>query len=135
MLDDELVGFASGIPSSVLIQGLRLRAFFKDALADLLPREILTKPKHGFGMPFAEWTRTDPRLRALAGDSLTDLKRRDVFSPAFLDDVLDAHHKDRDRELCGVAWDLMMLEAWWQAHDAPGSAVSRAPSKALGSAA
>lgn len=135
MLDEDLVTFAAGIPSTVLIQGLRLRAFFKDAVADLLPPAILTKPKHGFGMPFAEWTRTDPRLRALAGDCLSDLKRRDVFSPAFLDDVLDAHHKDRDPNLCGIVWDLMMLETWWQAHDAPAPARRVADANALGSAA
>ena len=119
MLDDELVAFAAGLPSDLLIQRFRLRAFFKDAMAGFLPEAILTKPKHGFGMPFSEWTRQDPGLWALVGDSFAGLKQRQIFRAEFLDAVLRAHAQNSDPQLSAIVWDLMMLEVWWQAHEAP----------------
>jgi asparagine synthase (glutamine-hydrolysing) len=119
MLDGGLVEFAAGLPSNLLIRRMRLRAFFKDAMAGFLPEEILTKPKHGFGMPFSEWTRAHGGLWSLAVDAFAGLKARRVFRADFLDHVLASHAADRDPELSAIVWDLLMLEIWWQAHEAP----------------
>ncbi|MBK1696016.1 asparagine synthetase B family protein [Rhodovibrio salinarum] len=119
MLDPGLVEFAAGLPSNLLIQRFRLRAFFKDAMVGFLPQSILTKPKHGFGMPFSEWTRSDAGLWALVVDAFAALKTRKIFRADFLDQVLRAHADDSDPELSAIVWDLLMLEIWWQAREAP----------------
>src|SRR3546814_12940232 len=62
-LDDELVAFCATIPPELQLKDGRLRAFFKEAFRDFLPEEVIAKKKHGFGMPFYEWTRDHPRLR------------------------------------------------------------------------
>src|SRR3546814_7338882 len=67
-LDDELVAFCATIPPELQLKDGRLRAFFKEAFRDFLPEEVIAKKKHGFGMPFYEWTRDHPRLRQLAYD-------------------------------------------------------------------
>ena len=117
MLDAGLVAFAAGLPSDLLIQRFRLRAFFKDAMAGFLPEPILAKPKHGFGMPFSEWTRSDPGLWSLVVDAFAGLKTRKLFRADFLDTVLRAHAADGDPDLSAIVWDLLMLEAWWQARE------------------
>jgi tetratricopeptide (TPR) repeat protein len=73
----------------------RLRYFFKEALRGFLPEEIITKTKHGFGLPFGPWLQTHRPLQQLALDSLADLKKRDVVRPEFIDELtstlLEAH--------------------------------------------
>ena len=118
LLDDDLVEFAAGLPEHWKVRRMRLRWFFKQALKDFLPGAILSKSKHGFGLPFGLWMRTDPGLQALAYDSLQQLKRRHIIQPAYLD-LLRGHHRSGHASYYGVMiWILMMLEQWLQANAA-----------------
>ena len=114
-LDDALVAFAERLDPDLKLKGLKLRWFFKHALRDFLPPEILTKSKHGFGLPFGIWLGRDQPLRELAFASLESMKRRGIVRTAFIDqlraDLLD-HHATYYGEL---VWVLMMLEQWLQA--------------------
>jgi asparagine synthase (glutamine-hydrolysing) len=65
-LDHVLVEFASRIPREVQIQGLAGKRILKKAVEDLLPHEILYRPKLGFPTPWSGWlagprSRYDPR--------------------------------------------------------------------------
>jgi len=117
MLDEELVEFAARIPSSLLVKGLDLRHFFKKAMAGFLPNDVIHKKKQGFGMPFAEWTRSDPTLWRMVTDAFATLKGRHVFREDFLDRVLDAHRESAASPYSGIVWDLLMLELWWRKRD------------------
>ena len=69
LLNEALVNFSGRLPISYKIRGQRLRWFFKEALKDFLPREIITKTKHGFGLPFGVWALSHPPLRELVDDT------------------------------------------------------------------
>src|SRR3546814_7942139 len=90
-LDDDLVAFCATIPPELHLKVGRLRAFFKDAFRDFLPEEVIAKKKHGFGMPFYEWTRDHPRLRELAYDSLASLPGRLFLRAAFFHMAMAQH--------------------------------------------
>ncbi|WP_193369799.1 asparagine synthetase B family protein [Pelagibius marinus] len=115
-LDDDLVAFCATIPPELLLKDGRLRAFYKDTFRHLLPQEVIAKKKHGFGMPFYEWTRDDPRLRELAYDSLGSLRGRHIISGGFIDEVRRQHARPARTPYDGLVWDLMMLELWFASH-------------------
>lgn len=115
-LDDDLVAFCATIPPELLLKDGRLRSFYKDAFQDFLPAAVVTKKKHGFGMPFYEWTRDHPRLRELAYDSLVSLRGRHIVSGSFLDQVMRQHGRPARTPYDGLVWDLMMLELWFASH-------------------
>lgn len=115
-LDDDLVAFCATLPPELHLKDGRLRAFFKDAFRDFLPEEVIAKKKHGFGMPFYEWTRDHPRLRELAYDSLESLRGRHLVRGAFLDRVMNQHARPEPTAYDGLVWDLMMLELWFDSH-------------------
>ena len=56
-LDHELVEFAARLPDSWKLRGFTTKRILRSAAADLLPREILERPKMGFPVPFADWMR------------------------------------------------------------------------------
>jgi asparagine synthase (glutamine-hydrolysing) len=115
-LSDELVAFSLRVPSRLKLKGRQLRWFFKHALRDFLPREILTKPKQGFGLPFGVWTREHPGLRDLARQSLDALKGRGLVRPEFVDELWDLHQNVHAAYYGVMIWILMILEQWLQAH-------------------
>jgi asparagine synthase (glutamine-hydrolysing) len=110
-LDEDLAAFSAQLPASVLMEGMRLRGFYKQAMQGFLPPEILDKKKHGFGMPYDLWIRSNPRVRQLVGDNVTSFKRRAYCNPAFIDNLLARHNSD-DPRYAGRLWDIMILEMW-----------------------
>jgi asparagine synthase (glutamine-hydrolysing) len=122
MLDPDLVAFAATIPPDTLIRRLELRHFFKHAMRDFLPAQVLSKSKHGFGMPFTEWTRTDPRLRDMVDDAVARLKTWGMFRPEFLDTVLTAHRNAGGSIYDVIVYDLLMLERWQRERESPATA-------------
>lgn len=58
-LDRELAEFAFRLAPSARLRGLALKRVLRAAVADLLPREILRRPKRGFGVPLDRWFRED----------------------------------------------------------------------------
>lgn len=116
MLDDDLVELSIEIPSSDKIRSSNLRAFFKDAVKGFLPDATLTKHKHGFGLPFGVWLKTDEKLQELVYGTLAALRSRRIFDDAFIERVT-AEHRDGHAGYYGYAiWDLVMLEQWLQSH-------------------
>ena len=118
MLDREVIDFSLRLPPQFKVRGQQLRPFYKDATRGFLPDEILDKEKHGFGLPFGLWLKTDPGLRELVQDSLTDLKKRQVVRSDFLDEVVMEHQVGHASYFGYVIYDLVMLEQWLEAHRA-----------------
>ncbi len=113
LLDEEMVGFSAQLPASLKVRGFKLRYFFKQALRDFLPAEILAKPKHGFGLPFGLWMNSDDSLRELTENSLSALSRRGIIKPEFIL-KLQQNHREYPSYYGVMIWVLMMLEQWLQ---------------------
>jgi asparagine synthase (glutamine-hydrolysing) len=56
-LDIEFVDLARRIPWQLKLHGGSTKWILKKALAPLLPQEIISRPKKGFGMPIGRWLR------------------------------------------------------------------------------
>jgi asparagine synthase (glutamine-hydrolysing) len=112
LLDEDLVDFSGRLPAALKVRGHQLRWFFKHALRDFLPREILAKSKHGFGLPFGLWLREHPGLRALAEDSLHGLGQRGLIRREYIDRVFDLHRTGHAAYYGVMIWVLLMLEQW-----------------------
>jgi asparagine synthase (glutamine-hydrolysing) len=114
LLDQEIVKFSCGIPSSVKMKNRQLRWFYKEAMKGFLPEQILNKPKQGFGLPFGIWLKDHQPLKELAYDSIGDLKKRHYFQPEFLDHTIKMHQSIHAAYYGELIWVLMMLELWLQ---------------------
>ena len=116
MLDDAVVAFSARLAPGLKLKGTRLRYFFKQALRGFLPDQIITKSKHGFGLPFGTWLQTHRPLQAIAMDSLLDLKKRQIVRPEFIDELTSKHVRDHAAYYGTMVWVLMMLEQWFAQH-------------------
>ena len=110
-LDEDLANFSATLPADVLMPGQTLRGFFKQAVQGFLPPEIIEKKKHGFGMPYDLWIRSNPRVHQIVGDNVASFKRRAWCRPDFIDTLM-AGHASEDARFAGRLWDIMILEMW-----------------------
>ncbi|MGB8435824.1 MAG: asparagine synthase-related protein, partial [Burkholderiales bacterium] len=116
LLDERVVEFSAHLAPELKLKGTRLRYFFKESLREFLPKEIIAKSKHGFGLPFGIWVEKHRPLRELAMDSLADLKRRGIVRPEFIDELTGVHLKNHPSYFGVMVWVLMMLEQWFKHH-------------------
>jgi asparagine synthase (glutamine-hydrolysing) len=111
LLDHGLVTFAASLPASMKIQGQRRKHILKQAVADLLPADLLERTKQGFGVPLGLWFRTD--LREVLADTLqpSRVRERGYFQPSVVDRLVQEHLTGR-RDHTWRLWQLVMLELW-----------------------
>jgi asparagine synthase (glutamine-hydrolysing) len=60
-VDAEIVRLVLGLPGAWKLNGGRQKPLLQDALGDLLPSEVMHRPKMGFTLPFEDWMQS--RLR------------------------------------------------------------------------
>jgi asparagine synthase (glutamine-hydrolysing) len=111
ILDVDLVRFSTRVPARYKQRGAVGKAVFKLAMEPYLPRQVIYRPKTGFGAPLRRWLRKE--LRPLVEETLSEsvLKRRGIFDPA-------AVQRLRRDDLAGrvdgtyTIFALMTLELW-----------------------
>lgn len=116
LLDDELLLFSARLPADMKIEHFKLRSFFKNAMKGYLPDRVLTKSKHGFGLPFGVWMKEYTPMKELAYDSLFGLKKRNIVKSGYVDQLIDMHQSEHSHYYGEFIWVLMMLELWLSAH-------------------
>lgn len=111
LLDHKLIEFVAGMPASMKMRGDKSKYIFKRAVADLVPKEILTRSKQGFGVPIGEWI--NDQLRERTHDTLRDrvTRERGYFQPEYIDVLLAEHERGR-RDHSAALWTLLMFELW-----------------------
>ena len=112
LLDERLVDLSARLAPNLKLRGTQLRWFFKDALRDFLPPEVISKQKHGFGLPVGAWLTGHKPLFELAADSIQSLRRHGVVRAPFVDDLLGARLREHPKFYGTMAWVLMMLGLW-----------------------
>jgi len=107
MLDHRLVEYALSLPSHFKLEEKRLKAILKDAVANMLPAQLLERPKTGFSLPMGLWLRNEMRARLLT--VLHGNTARVLFKPTFL----KACRENIDsRGLERTLWTLLVLLSW-----------------------
>ena len=80
-LDPDLIDFATRLPVGFKQHGRTGKWIFRKSMEGILPREVIYRPKTGFGIPLRSWmTAKDNRIEA---DYLSraSLSRRGLFDP------------------------------------------------------
>lgn len=111
-LDGRLLDFSLKLPTNYKLKGLKLRWFFKEALRGFLPDEIITKKKHGFGLPFGPWAVQHAPLNTLARDSLHGLADRQIVRREFIETLLSEHLPAHPGFYGELVWIMTMMEQW-----------------------
>jgi asparagine synthase (glutamine-hydrolysing) len=111
LLDLELVDLATRIPTGHRQKGMEGKAVFRRAMEPFLPREILHRPKSGFGAPLRRWMRNELRETVEETLSPASLTPRGLFAPAAVRRLLEM---DRAGRIDGAytLFALVSVELW-----------------------
>lgn len=112
-LDHHLVEYAMGLPRSLKVSGTSGKHILKQALEEILPRDLLYTRKRGFGAPVREWFRDG--LGSWFDSHLLNspMRKRNFLDYGFVDRLLDEHRR-RQKDWGFHLWALLNLSLWYE---------------------
>jgi asparagine synthase (glutamine-hydrolysing) len=110
-LDTELLELAGRLPPRLKARGISLKRVLKAAIGDLVPPEILKRPKKGFGVPLDRWFREDLRAYVAATLGAADARVKQHLVPEHVDRLI-GEHQSRGRDHGHALWTLLTLEVF-----------------------
>ncbi|MCB0255199.1 MAG: asparagine synthase (glutamine-hydrolyzing) [Anaerolineae bacterium] len=114
-LDHRLVELAASLPVVAKVNNGQTKVLLRQVVADLLPHQILERPKVGFGLPMRQWMQAG-ELHDLAADLLhgQTFRQRDLFSSATVAEMF-SQHQSGERDYGHQLYQLLVFELWARA--------------------
>ena len=113
LLDYRLIEFAAQLPSNLKYRNGQKKWLLKEITHKYLPKEMMDRPKQGFGVPITEWFKDELKDYFMVYLDPARLEQENIFNP---DVVLEL----RDRYLSGETegadrlWRILMFQMWYE---------------------
>lgn len=108
-LDYTLVEYVMSVPDRYKYP-VTPKKLLVDAMGDLLPSEIVARPKMGFTFPWKHWMKNE--LRGFCEEKINSLAMRGHFRKEGLLDLWRSFLNDDPRVTWSRIWMLVVLESW-----------------------
>lgn len=130
-LDHKLVEFSARLPERMKLRGLTTKYILRQAMADKIPAEILTRKKMGFPVPVGAWLRG--QFRPLLDEYVLGARalERGIFEADFVRNLVARHEAGENH--AERLWMLMNFEIWQRRFlDGEDVSIPRAVASAAG---
>ncbi|MBX9866415.1 MAG: asparagine synthase (glutamine-hydrolyzing) [Burkholderiales bacterium] len=110
-LNHKVVEFASSLPLDYKLADGRGKIILRDILYRYVPRSMIERPKHGFGIPLDRWLRDG--LKPLVLDLLSPQKieKFKILDNANVQEIICEHMNKRANH-GSLLWKLLILQQW-----------------------
>jgi asparagine synthase (glutamine-hydrolysing) len=113
-LDRELMDYVAALPDRFKLRGRTTKWLMREAFRSVLPREILTRGKMGFGVPLATWFRGELREPLQSLLLAPTARLRQYLDGDYVRRLVEAHLAGREN-LEHALWLLLTFEVWLRA--------------------
>ena len=122
ILDKDVMELSYQIPHKFKYARGDKKHILKDIAYDYIPKELLDRPKVGFGVPLDKWLRGPLREQLLDYSSYDYLKRQDIFDADYVPDMITRYIDTGDagpatgENYSKLAWSFFVFQQWYQTY-------------------
>ena len=113
LLDHRLIEFVAQLPEHLKINRGNKKYLLKQIVHDYVPKEIMERPKMGFGVPVFSWLRSD--LRYYAEEYMNDaaFEKHGLFKKEGVRHVM-TNFFNGNRNYNSLFWYLLVFQMWYK---------------------
>lgn len=114
LLDYRLIEESFHIPHKYKYHRFEKKHILKEITYQYVPKELLDRPKKGFGVPLRKWLRTVLKDEITRYADATILRRQDIFDPEAVKELI-AHQEKSDKIMySSMLWSFYVFQKWYQ---------------------
>ena len=122
LLDTAVVEYSFRLPHEFKYKKGNKKRILKDITYDFVPRELLERPKTGFGVPLDKWLRGPLKEQVLSYGDKTFLAGQGIFQPDFTAEFLENYMKTGDKgagsgeNYSRILWAFFIFQKWYESY-------------------
>lgn len=122
ILDADVMTFSYRIPHAYKYAAGDKKHILKDIAYDYIPKELLDRPKVGFGVPLDQWLRGPLKEQLLSYTDSALLKRQNLFDIPYLQKTIERYLETGDKgpatgeNYSGLIWSFFVFQQWYQTY-------------------
>lgn len=120
ILDRDVMEYSYRIPHEFKFYKGDKKHILKDIAYDYIPRELLDRPKVGFGVPLDKWLRGPLKEQLLAYSEKDYLEKQGIFDADYVSSMIREYIKTGDggpatgANYSKLSWSFYIFEQWFQ---------------------
>jgi len=124
IMDTKVMEYSFRIPHGFKFMNGDKKHILKDIAYDYIPRELLDRPKVGFGVPLDKWMRGPLKDQLVDYSNKDFLKKQGIFDADYVNDFVDNYLKNGDmgpatgRNYSKIAWSFFIFQQWYLQYNA-----------------
>ena len=122
ILDKEVMECSFKIPHKYKYAGGSKKYILKDIAYDYIPKELLERPKVGFGVPLDKWLRGPLREQLSDYSSYEYLKKQGIFDAEYVSGKVGEYIKTGDAgpatgaNYSKITWSFFVFQQWYETY-------------------
>lgn len=122
ILDKDVMEFSYRIPHEFKFSNGVRKYILKDIAHDYIPKELLDRPKKGFGVPLDKWMRGPLKEQLIDYSDETFLKNQGLFDSEFASQFVRTYLENGDggpatgRNYSKVCWPFFIFQQWYNCY-------------------
>ena len=119
IMDTDVMEYSFRIPHKFKYMNGDKKHILKDLAYDYIPRELLDRPKTGFGVPMDQWLRGPLKEQLLDFSSTSFLKKQGVFDSEYVSKFINNYVVNGDggpatgANYSKIAWSFFIFQQWY----------------------
>lgn len=119
ILDTDVMEFSYRIPHQYKYASGDKKHILKEIAYDYIPKELLERPKVGFGVPLDKWLRGPLKEQLLDYSSYDFLEKQGIFDAAYTSELIHSYVKTGDAgpatgaNYSKLSWSFFVFQQWY----------------------
>ncbi len=110
-LDNDLVSLSTQLPVDLKMNGKTTKYLLKKVAEKYLPKEVIYRPKTGFGAPVRKWITQDLDYMIRESLSIKNINQRGIFDAKQIQNLIKNNKKGKIDASYSI-WSLLAIESW-----------------------
>lgn len=119
ILDADVIELSFRLPHKYRYNKGVKKRILKDITHELIPKELVNRPKMGFNIPLDKWLRSVLKERIQSFSEESYLKRQGIFNPVFCNRIINDYLENGNHGIAtgenyqNICWNFYVFQEWY----------------------